>query len=192
MTDASDTAAGAPPAAAAPDEGRRRTAILVGALLALVGIGIVVVLLLASGGGSSSPGPADYHAEITAWIPLENHKPVEGYVESAWHDPAYSYVILAIDTRSSDETAPPLASAQLARIQTTQLVGFKERGMRWIKLGGRPAVRWSFNVADRAHIEYFFEECGISFLVRGTTGLPGFSAISEDMRAMAATIKAAC
>jgi hypothetical protein len=147
-----------------------------------------------AGCGESDPAkPTDYKVEADpSWPQVAKHKRVEGYVENAWRDPAYTYVIFAIDTRSSDETAPPLASAQLARIQTTNLVGFEERGMRWIRLGGRPAVRWSFNVSNRAHIEYFFEECGISFLVRGTTGLPSFSAISEHMRAMAATIKTAC
>lgn len=162
-------------------------------MLIFVAALVATAALTGCGGSDESSGPADYRVEVSeSWPQIVDHKQVEGYVENAWQDPAYTYVIFAIDTRPLDETAPPLASAQLARIQTTKLVGYKERGMRWIRLGGRPAVRWSFDVSDRAHIEYFFEECGISFLVRGTTGLPGFSSLSEHMREMAATIKTAC
>lgn len=161
-------------------------------------VAILTVMLLATaalagcGGSEESSGPADYQVDIETWTQIADHKKVEGYVESAWHDPPYPFVIIAIDTRSSDETAPPLASAQLARIQTTKLVGYKERGMRWIRLAGRPAVRWAFNVGDKAHIEYFFEECGISFLVRGTTALAGYTPITEHMRQMATTIRTDC
>jgi hypothetical protein len=163
-----------------------RTTLICAAILSAAAISL-------AGCGSSDPAaPTDYKVEAFSWPQIAKHKPVEGYVESAWHDPAYSYVVLAVDTRSSDETASPQASAQLARIQTTKLSGYKERGVKWIRLSGRPALRWAFDLGNRAHIEYFFEECGISFVVRGTSGLPGFSSISETFRAIATTIKTAC
>ena len=156
-------------------------------------VALVAVVALTGCGSSDPSGPGDYQAGVyEGWPQIVKNEQVEGYLENAWQDPAYEYVIIAFDTRASDETAPPLASAQLARIQTTKLVGYRERGMRWIRLGGRPAVRWSFNVGDRSHIEFFFEECGISFLVRGTMGLPGFSALSESMREMAAATSTDC
>ncbi len=154
---------------------------------------LAILALLAGCGSSSQADPAAYRADIyDDWPQIENHKQVEGYDESAWRDPAYTYVIITIDSRAADETGSPLENAQLARVQTTRLHGYRERGMKWIRLGGRPAVRWAFDVGKQANIRWFFEECGVSFLVRGTTGLYGFQALSESMREMAATIKPAC
>jgi len=157
---------------------------------AAVALPLLVALAVAGCGGSSPADPAAYHADIyTDWPQLKKHKQVEGWDESAWRDPAYTYVIITIDSRATDETGSALQNAQLARIQTTKLHGYKERGMRWIKLGGKPTVRWSFDMGEQANIRWFFEECGVSFVVRGTTGLYGFTALSESMREMAATIK---
>ncbi len=155
---------------------------------------LVFPLALAGcGGGSSSADPAAYKVQTyTDWLSLEHHKQVEGWDESAWQDPAYTTVVITIDTRAADETGSPLENAQLARIQTTKLHGYRERGMRWIRLGGKPAVRWAFDIGEQANIRWLFEECGVSFLVRGTMGLYGFQALSESMREMAATIKADC
>lgn len=162
-------------------------------MAAIVAVALLVGAVLAGCGGSSPADPAAYHAHIyTDWPQLKKHEQVEGWDESAWRDPAYSYVIITIDTRAADETGSPLHNAQLAWVQTTRLQGFKERGMRWITLGGKPAVRWAFDMGGQANIRWFFEECGVSFLVRGTTGLYGFPVLSESMREMAATIKGDC
>ena len=158
--------------------------------LACAAVLLTIGSVLAGCGGGSSVDPAAYKASVyTDWPQLKKHKQVEGWDESAWRDPAYTYVIITIDSRAADETGSPLQNAQLARIQTTKLHGYKERGMRWIRLGGKPAVRWSFDMGEQANIRWFFEECGVAFVVRGTTGLYGFQALSESMREMAATIK---
>ncbi len=154
---------------------------------------LVAAVAITGCGGSSPADPTAYKVEaFSDWPQTEKHKQVEGYVENAWRDPAYTYVIFTVDSRAAGETASPLQNAQLARVQTTKLHGYKERGMRWITLGGKPAVRWSFDMGEQANIRWFFEECGISFVVRGTTGLYGFTSLSGDMREMAATIKADC
>jgi hypothetical protein len=83
-----------------------------------------------------------------------------------------------------------MANAALARIQSYKLPGYEERGMKWIRLAGKPAVRWAFHTAgERSGIDYFFEECGISFVVRGTMGNVAYESLSESFREMAATIK---
>lgn len=161
-------------------------------MLVCIAAMLVALLSLAGcGGGSSSADPAAYTERIDpGWPPLARHKQVEGWDESAWRDPAYSDVVVTIDSRAADETGSPLANAQLARIQTTKLQGYHERGMRWIRLGGRPAVRWAFDVGKQANIRWFFEECGVTFIVRGTMGIYGFTALSESMRReIAAAIK---
>jgi hypothetical protein len=161
-----------------------RSSLACGAALLAIGV------LVAGCGGSSPVDPAAYRANIYEdWPQVKNHKQVEGYDESAWHDPAYSYVVITIDSRAADETGSPLENAQLARIQTTKLHGYRERGMKWIKFGGKPAVRWAFDIGEQANIRWFFEECGVSFIVRGTTGLYGFQSLSESMREMAAPIE---
>jgi len=160
----------------------RAAAIALGAVLA-------TAALLAGCGGGSAVDPTDYRVEpFSSWPQTVKHKQVDGYVENAWQDPAYTYVVFTVDSRATDETGSPLQNAQLARLQTTKLHGYKEGGMRWIKLGGKPAVRWSFDMGEQANIRWFFEECGVSFVVRGTTGLYGFTELSGDMRGMAATI----
>jgi len=159
---------------------------------AIVGAALVAATLALAGcGGSSSVDPAAYKVGVLAetWDQIEKHKQVEGWAETAWHDPAYDYVVVTIDSRAAEETGSPLQNAQLARIQTTKLQGYKEGGMRWIRLGGKPAVRWAFDMGEQANIRWFFEECGVSFVVRGTTGLFGFQALSENMRDTAATIE---
>lgn len=158
--------------------------ILLGAATILVGI--------AGCGGSSSPGPADYKVDIfNGWSHITKEKQVGRYIENAWRDPVSP--IIAIDSTTADDTASPMANAELARIQSYQLPGYRERGTKWIRLGGRPAVRWAFDTAEeRAGIDYFFEECGISFVVRGTMGQVAYEPLSEAMREMAATIKVDC
>jgi hypothetical protein len=146
--------------------------------------------LLAGCGGSDDPvDPTAYTVQPFRWPQVAKEKETDGWIENAWRDPAYSYVIMTIDSRSTDETGSPLENAQLARVHTTDLQGYRERGMRWIRLSGKPAVRWAFDVGKQANIRWFFEECGVSFLVRGTTGLYGFEALSESFREMAETIK---
>lgn len=161
----------------------RLTAISSAALLALL------LLLSGCGSSSSSVDPAAYHVEpFNGWNRIANEEEVNGYIENAWRDPESP--VIAIDTRAADETGSPMANAALARIQSYKLPGYKERGMKWIRLAGKPAVRWAFHTAGgRSGIDYFFEECGISFVVRGTMGNIAYVSLSESFREMATTIK---
>jgi hypothetical protein len=155
---------------------------------------LIVVVFAGCGGGSSSPNPADYKVKIfNGWPQDQNQEQVGGYTESSWHDPAVPKdITITIDSRVADEAGSPAANADLARIQTTQLSGYRERGMKRIKLGGRPTVQWSFDFADESRVDLFFEECGISFLVRGLATPVSFEALSESFREMTSTIKANC
>jgi hypothetical protein len=157
------------------------------------GVILVASLLVAGcGGGSSSSDPSDYKVDIlNGWSQITKEKRVGGYTENAWRDPVSP--IIAIDTRPADETGSPMANADLAKIQTYQLPGYRERGVKRIKLGRRPAVQWGFDTAnERSGIDFFFEECGISFIVRGTMGTVAFEAFEDSFREMAETIKAGC
>jgi hypothetical protein len=160
-------------------------------LICAAALGAALVAAGCGSGGGSSPGPADYRVDIyDGWPPIVKHKRVGGYLESSWYDVPGVPITISIDTRRADETGSPAASADLARIQTTKLPGYRERGMRWIRLGGRPVLRWSFDVpGDQSRIEYFFEECGISFVVRGSMETEEFKIYAESTRAMTKTIE---
>ncbi|MDX6609993.1 MAG: hypothetical protein QOF85_1918 [Solirubrobacterales bacterium] len=183
----------------------RRAALVGGALVLLIGIA-VAVLLLTRDSGEDTPAvdPAitkqqNYHqAEYavgvsSGWPQDENDRRIGGnYLESAWHDPASTAARFVIDSRPSDETGSPMASAELARIQAHQLPGYRQRGLKEITLWSHPAVRWAFDVAGEAWIEYFFEECGTSIVVRGSTPPVAWEPLTEFFRGMAETITANC
>jgi len=118
---------------------------------------------------------------------------VGSYTESSWHDPAVPKdITITIDSRAADEAGSPAANADLARIQTNQLSGYRERGMKRVKLGGRPTIQWAFDMGEESRVDFFFEECGISFVVRGKATPFSFESLSESFREMTSTIKADC
>jgi hypothetical protein len=174
----------------------------------LAAAAIVVVLALSGCGGggsndaSAAPRPkseppnyhqAQYDVEIfNGWPQDESDRKVGSYLESTWHDPASAVVTITINSRASDETESPIANAELARVQANHLPGYRERGLKGIRLSGHPAVRWAFDASGEARIDYFFEECGVSIVVLGATSPVSFAALSESFREMAAKIKIVC
>jgi hypothetical protein len=159
-------------------------------LTVTVAVALLTALLLTSCGGSSKPvDPSAYSLTIIGWPQVKKEEKVGGYIENAWRDPESP--IIAVDTRAaSDDVGSPMANADLARIQTSELPGYKERGFKRVKLGSRSAVSFAFDsAAERAGIDFFFEECGISFVVRGTMGQYGFEVIAPSIREMAESIK---
>jgi hypothetical protein len=144
-------------------------------------------------GSSSGPDrPVTYKITINnGWPKTADEKEVDGFLESAWLDPVGP--TFAVNTRLASETGSPMYNAQLAQIQTSQMPGYRERGMKREKVGGRPVVRWSFDVAnEESRVEYFFEECDTLFITRGAMGTYGFEAFAADWRAYTASIKPDC
>jgi hypothetical protein len=160
------------------------TATVVAALLA------ALLLLTGCGSSSTSVDPSAYNIKIfNGWPQVKKEEKVGGYIENAWRDPESP--IIAVDTRAaSDDVGSPMANADLARIQTSELPGYKERSFKRVKLGSRSAMSFAYDTAaERAGIDFLFEECGISFVVRGTMGQYGFEALAPSIREMAETIK---
>jgi hypothetical protein len=108
----------------------------------------------------------EYDVETT-WEQEASDKRQGGYLESVWHDPGGPEYKMAIDSRPSDGTAPPLASAELAQLQVSDLPGYRETGFKKANIYGRPAIRWTYNLDDTHHYAYFFAECGVSIVLRG-------------------------
>jgi hypothetical protein len=157
----------------------------------VVAVLLTSLLILTGCGGSSKPvDPNAYSIEIFGgWPQVKKEEKVGGYIENAWRDPESP--IIAVDTRvAGDDVGSPMTNADLARIQTSELPGYKERAFKRVKLGSRSAVSFAYDTAnERAGIDFFFEECGISFVVRGTLGQYGFEALAPSIREMAGTIK---
>lgn len=156
---------------------------------------LILALALAIGGCGGSDGPTEparYKIEINnGWPQIEDEKEVDGFLESAWLDPVGP--IIAVNTRLSEETGSPMTNAQLARVQTSKMPDYREHEFKRIKLGPHPAIRWAFKVAEEeSRIEFFFEECDTTFIVRGSMGDAGFAAFSRSFRLMAETIRADC
>lgn len=187
------------------EDSRRRRSVLIGGAMALVATIAVAAILLSGGSGEDAPAvdpaiakqqnyhQAEYAAGVSSgWPQIEDDKHVGGYLESSWHDPASVATTFAIDSRDIGETGPPMAMAELARAQVQYLPHYRERGRRWVRLSGKPAIRWAYDVAGEAHLDYFFEECDTGLIVRGTTPPGAWEALAPFFRGMATVITANC
>lgn len=180
----------------------RRT-IVAGVLVVVAAIAVAAVLLTADSGDRPDVDPsiaqhqnyhqAQYSAGVTnAWPQDESDQRTGGYLESSWHDPLNPAAALTIYSRTADETGSPTATADLARVQIDKLPGFHERGLEEIGLRDNPAVRWTFDLSGANYVEHFFEECGISFVVRVSAPAGVWGELSSAFRRMATLVTANC
>lgn len=170
-----------------------------------MGVAVAVSLLTGCGGGTSAEQataarpasePPLYHQEEydfeTTWNQGLSDRKVGSYLESVWHDPAIYSSELMIDSRPAEGAPPPLIAAELSRAQANWLPKYRERGLKRVKLGKRPAIRWAYYAAGEDRIEYFFEECGTSFIFRGSTAPISYEPFAEFYGHAAAQVKALC
>lgn len=133
----------------------------------------------------------EYDAE-TGWDPEVSDRKVGSYLESVWHDPASFSSKLIIDSRPAEGAPPPMTAAELSRIQANWLPNYRERSLKRVKLGHRSAIRLAYFAAGEDRIEYFFEECGTSFMFRGSTAPIAFEPFSTFYGVVASRVKALC
>jgi hypothetical protein len=128
----------------------------------------------------------------TTWDQDASEKKIGRYLENSWHDPAAVNALLVIDSQASNGAVPPLAAAKLARAQTGRLPAYHERSFKKVKIGGHPAVRWAYSVADEGYVEYFFAQCGTSIHLHGSTAVITFKDFADYYRGVASGLKVAC
>lgn len=177
--------------------------IVAGVLVALAVIAVAAVLL----GGDSSDSPdvdpavtasqnyhqAQYDAGIAnSWAPDGSDRRVGDYLESSWRYPGNRAAAFTIYSRMADETGSPAAAADLARVQIHKLPGYRERGLKDVRLRGLPAVRWAFDLPGTVYAEYFFEECGISLVTRASAPAGIWDELSSLFQRMAGLTTAKC
>jgi hypothetical protein len=164
-----------------------------------------LLLIVGCGGGGSSDATAEsrpksdpplyhqkeYDAE-TGWEQDTSDRKVGSYLESVWHDPASFSSKLVIDSRPAEGAPPPLAAAELARVQVNWLRDYRERSFKRVKLGRQAAIRWAYDAAGEGHFAYFFEKCGTSIVIRGSTSPIAFEPFSEFYGVVASRVKPVC
>ena len=180
-----------------------RWKIVAGVLVALAVIAVAAVLLTGDSSDSPDVDPAvaasqNYHQAqydagiANSWAPDGSDRRVGDYLESSWRFPTNRAAAFTIYSRTTDGAGSPAAAADLARVQIHKLPGYRERGLREVKLRGNPAVRWAFNVSGTVYIEYFFEECGISLVTRGSAPASISDELSSLFQRMAMLTTANC
>jgi hypothetical protein len=182
---------------------RRKTALIAGALAVVVAIAAAALLLSGSSDSAPEIDPVitkqqNYHQKqydagvSSGWPQDSSDQRVGNYLESRWHDPASTSILYIIDSISAEEAAPPMALAELARAQARELKDYRERGLKWVHLRGIPVVRWAYEAANEGRIEFFFEECGIDIVARGSMAKTSFESFAGFYRGMASVITSNC
>lgn len=134
---------------------------------------------------------AEYDME-TGWTKETLDEKVGSYLQSVWHDPASFSSKLIIDSRPAAGAPPPMAAAELARVQANWLPKYRERSLKRVKLGKRSMIRLAYFAAGEDRIEYFFEECDTSIVFRGSTAPIAYEPFSEFYGVVVSRVKAVC
>ncbi len=176
---------------------------------AALAIGLIALALLACGCGSSNSKESDastvkrpsadegvYHlAEYdteTTWVNETLDQKEGHYLESIWHDPASFSSKLIIDSRPAEGAPPPMVAAELVRMQANWLPKYRERSLKRVKIAHHPAIRLAYFAAGEDRIYYFFEECGVSIVFRGSTIAYSYEPFSEFYGHVVSNIKPVC
>jgi len=133
------------------------------------------VLLAGCGGSSDSPAtqpvksePPLYHQALYDFetfggaIQVESDKRIGDTLESVWANPNNAKETIAV-TAATESPNSPREEAELARAQMKLLPGYRERSFKAVKLRGRPATQWTYEIAGIGRSEYFFEACDVHY-----------------------------
>ncbi len=136
---------------------------------------MAVVLLSGCGGSSDAPAtqqvkaePPLYHQALYDFetfggaIQVESDKRIGNTLESVWADPNNALATITV-TASTESPNLSREEAELSREQMKQLPGYRERSFKAVKLRGRPATQWTYEIAGIGRGAYFFEACDVHY-----------------------------
>jgi hypothetical protein len=138
---------------------------------------LFAMLFLAGCGGSSDATTADrpksepplYHQTLYDFetfggaIQVESDKRIGNTLESVWANPNNAKETVAVTASTGEGLGSPREEAELAREQMKLLPGYRERSFKAVKLRGRPATQWTYEIAGIGRSEYFFEACDVHY-----------------------------
>lgn len=188
---------------------RRRWLVGAGALLATLLTGGGVAAVISQSGptdestSTTSSGPPDlsmttysralYNVGIpNGWREDKNDEPISGRLESTWTSKADSNTSVLIDAQQPAASGTPIQNARSVRAQTSQTPGYQEFAFNPTSLAGRSTARWVFSVSGDKRVDYFFNACGTSFAVLGSTSPSSFPAKASAFRAVASSLEPKC
>jgi hypothetical protein len=148
-----------------------------GKTVQVVALLAVALFLVSCGGGSSDTTAADrpksepplYHQALYDFetfggaIQVESDKRIGNTLESVWANPNNAKETVAITASTGEGLGSPREEAELAREQMKLLPGYRERSFKAVKLRGRPATQWTYEIAGIGRSEYFFEACDVHY-----------------------------
>jgi hypothetical protein len=95
-------------------------------------------------------------------IQVESDKRIGNTLESVWADPNNAKATITV-TASTESPNSSREEAELSRAQMKRLPGYHERSFKAVKLRGRPATQWTYEVAGIGRSTYFFEACDVHY-----------------------------
>jgi hypothetical protein len=138
---------------------------------------LVAALPLPGCGGSSDPPatqqvksePPLYHQALYDFetfggaVQVESDKRIGNTLESVWADPNNPKATITVTAATGEGLGSPREEAELTRAQMKLLPGYHERSFKAVKLRGRPATQWTYEIAGIGRSEYFFEACDVHY-----------------------------
>jgi hypothetical protein len=190
-------------------------AIAGGTLAALVAAGIIASLSGGAAGRVNIPAQKEvreiakssrsagssmtaFHgARFTAQIPAEwtteereVHKP--GYVSSSWYDPSDPTDKLLIDWSRPTAGLTLKQDARPVHDEVSQDAGYEQLYYGLGNLNSVDSWMWEFRVNGHQDIDYFLQDCSVSFAVLGSADPDQFNRLRSSFRESAQSLRATC
>jgi hypothetical protein len=139
---------------------------------------LLVAVLLLAGCGESNDAPATqqvksepplYHQALYDFetfggaVQVESDKRIGNTLESVWANPNNAKETIAVTASTGEGLGSSREEAELAREEMKLLPGYRARSFKAVKLRGRPATQWTYEIAGIGRSEYFFEACDVHY-----------------------------
>ena len=129
--------------------------------------------------------PAKWNAEE-----LEVHK--SSYVSSSWYDPSNPTDKLLIDWSSPTAGRTLQQDAQPVYVEVSQDPGYEQLYYGPGNLSSVDSWMWEFRVNGHQDIDYFLQDCSMSFAVFGSADPVQFNQLRSAFRESAGSLRATC
>ena len=127
-----------------------------------------------------------YSAQVPDWPLVEDENQRAELVRSKWEKDGENTSVL-IDAVPGETQAPAEKAASI-RAVVSQQSSYRELRFDPVRLGGRDAYRWVFELEGDRRVDYFVAGCGGGYAVLGSTSPLRFRRYEATFRAVAASL----